>query len=436
MPGIQVVVLVSRMLDRRHKYVAGVARPPLRGNPSDCVVGSSNQVGRRVVLVELAQREATERAPVPRRLMMQLACLHVAIFPRPQRLRPVWKAPKCPICANFPKNKSSRTHTEMTDCPRREWVLMDTDVLVAGAGPIGLSTAIELRRRGISCRIVDPLDEPRQYAKAVGIQPRTLELFENMGGAPPGTRRLDIDARSDHVHERRRGRPRRPHPPRGRSLLVSLSASVLDGAHPHRAPHRVGNNRRTRSRPHCIRTVRRRRHLHPQRRQHCDSPVPGGFRRRAQRGPQRAGPELRGRRVCRELHARRRRSRLVDPQRLLRPRQPHRRRRNHRRPTRLHPTSRTQAVPHVDARSGRVDAGRIVEQSRCTTRFFNRQDTGTPSHPGCARQTVPRTDNPPRCCDGPRSSASATASSTLTAADGFLSPATPRTSIPRLARRA
>ncbi len=82
-----------------------VARPPLRGNPSDCVVGSSNQVGRRVVLVELAQREATERAPVPRRLMMQLACLHVAIFPRPQRLRPVWKAPKCPICANFPKTK-------------------------------------------------------------------------------------------------------------------------------------------------------------------------------------------------------------------------------------------------------------------------------------------------------------------------------------------
>ncbi len=86
-----------------------------------------------------------------------------------------------PDLREFPQNKSSLTHTEMTDCPRREWVLMDTDVLVAGAGPIGLTTAIELRRRGISCRIIDPLDEPRQYAKAVGIQPRTLELFENMG---------------------------------------------------------------------------------------------------------------------------------------------------------------------------------------------------------------------------------------------------------------
>lgn len=57
----------------------------------------------------------------------------------------------------------------------------DVDVLVAGAGPIGLTAAIELRRRGVRVRIVDPLLEPPQYAKAVGIQPRTLEVFEGMG---------------------------------------------------------------------------------------------------------------------------------------------------------------------------------------------------------------------------------------------------------------
>jgi pentachlorophenol monooxygenase len=56
-----------------------------------------------------------------------------------------------------------------------------TQVLIAGAGPIGLTAAIELRRRGIDCHIVDPLLEPRQYAKAVGVQPRTLEVFESMG---------------------------------------------------------------------------------------------------------------------------------------------------------------------------------------------------------------------------------------------------------------
>ena len=57
----------------------------------------------------------------------------------------------------------------------------DTDVLIAGAGPIGLTAAIELTRRGIACRILDPLVDPPQYAKAVGVQPRTLEVFEGMG---------------------------------------------------------------------------------------------------------------------------------------------------------------------------------------------------------------------------------------------------------------
>ncbi|OKJ66382.1 FAD-dependent monooxygenase [Streptomyces sp. CB02261] len=56
-----------------------------------------------------------------------------------------------------------------------------TDVLIVGAGPVGLSAAGELRRHGVRCRLVDRLQARLPFAKAVGIQPRTLELWDRMG---------------------------------------------------------------------------------------------------------------------------------------------------------------------------------------------------------------------------------------------------------------
>lgn len=55
------------------------------------------------------------------------------------------------------------------------------EVLVVGAGPVGLTAALELRRQGVACRIVDRLPERLPYAKAVGVQPRTLEVWDRMG---------------------------------------------------------------------------------------------------------------------------------------------------------------------------------------------------------------------------------------------------------------
>ncbi|MFZ0215293.1 MAG: FAD-dependent monooxygenase, partial [Candidatus Dormiibacterota bacterium] len=58
---------------------------------------------------------------------------------------------------------------------------MDTEVLVAGGGPVGLTMAGELRRRGIDVIVVDRLATAAPYAKAVGIQPRTVELWDASG---------------------------------------------------------------------------------------------------------------------------------------------------------------------------------------------------------------------------------------------------------------
>jgi 2-polyprenyl-6-methoxyphenol hydroxylase-like FAD-dependent oxidoreductase len=55
------------------------------------------------------------------------------------------------------------------------------DVLVVGAGPVGLTMACELARSGVRCRIIDKEDAPASTSRALAIFPRTLEMFEMMG---------------------------------------------------------------------------------------------------------------------------------------------------------------------------------------------------------------------------------------------------------------
>jgi len=57
------------------------------------------------------------------------------------------------------------------------------DVLVVGAGPVGLTLANDLLRRGVRCRLIDSAQEAVQQTKAVGIQAKTLELLAKMGVA-------------------------------------------------------------------------------------------------------------------------------------------------------------------------------------------------------------------------------------------------------------
>lgn len=55
------------------------------------------------------------------------------------------------------------------------------DIIVAGAGPTGLSAALFLHARGVAPRIVDRAPEPTTRSKAFGVNPRTLTLHRETG---------------------------------------------------------------------------------------------------------------------------------------------------------------------------------------------------------------------------------------------------------------
>lgn len=53
--------------------------------------------------------------------------------------------------------------------------------LIIGAGPSGLAAALFLHERGIRARVVDSATEPAPWSKALGVNPRTLDLLEPSG---------------------------------------------------------------------------------------------------------------------------------------------------------------------------------------------------------------------------------------------------------------
>ncbi len=65
------------------------------------------------------------------------------------------------------------------------------DVLIVGAGPVGLFLANECARRGLRWRIVEARSTQSEHSKALAIFPRTLEIFDMAGVVSPFVERAN-----------------------------------------------------------------------------------------------------------------------------------------------------------------------------------------------------------------------------------------------------
>ncbi|AXX32228.1 FAD-dependent monooxygenase [Actinosynnema pretiosum subsp. pretiosum] len=109
---------------------------------------------------------------------------------------------------------------------------MDTQVLIIGAGPTGLALAADLTRRGVGHRIVDRAAGPFTGSRAKGVQPRTLEVLDDLGVVDrvlaAGTTTLParwVDGDRARVVDLNEGRHPTPNTPYARTLVIPQFAT-------------------------------------------------------------------------------------------------------------------------------------------------------------------------------------------------------------------
>jgi 2-polyprenyl-6-methoxyphenol hydroxylase-like FAD-dependent oxidoreductase len=59
--------------------------------------------------------------------------------------------------------------------------MMDSDVLIVGAGPTGLTLAIDLGKRGVRCTLIEQKESPAFLPKMERVNARTMEIYRRMG---------------------------------------------------------------------------------------------------------------------------------------------------------------------------------------------------------------------------------------------------------------
>ena len=56
-----------------------------------------------------------------------------------------------------------------------------TDILIVGAGPVGLLLGSRLHQLGLPCQLLEQREVPSDHSRAIGVHPPSLELLERVG---------------------------------------------------------------------------------------------------------------------------------------------------------------------------------------------------------------------------------------------------------------
>jgi 4,5-epoxidase len=103
----------------------------------------------------------------------------------------------------------------------------EPDVLIAGAGPTGLTLACGLLANGVAVRVVDKAFRPAGTSRALGLQPRGIEVVDRVGalnGLPE--RALQVEQIVVHINGGQAARVRVGH----RTALVTRPGLVISQA--------------------------------------------------------------------------------------------------------------------------------------------------------------------------------------------------------------
>ena len=107
-------------------------------------------------------------------------------------------------------------------------MLSEPDVLIAGAGPTGLALACGLLANGVAAHVIDKAAGPAETSRALGLQPRGIEVVERLGALNDlPERALQVEQIVVHINGKQAANVRVGQ----RTTLVTRPGLVISQAH-------------------------------------------------------------------------------------------------------------------------------------------------------------------------------------------------------------